>query len=70
LKEKLVVDHETLPAGVAAGRGKTHGAGAQAKAPAMAGTQAELWGRWCNLNGSQHELFEGGPQVRADGDGG
>lgn len=49
LKEKLVVDHETLRRW-RAGRRLAHGASPQATAPAMA-RASRASGRWCNWTG-------------------
>src|SRR5205823_221316 len=55
---------------LAAGRGQTYGAAAQAKAPAMAGAQAELWCDGATGRVAPRLVRGPQPQVRADGDGG
>ena len=57
-------------AALAAGRRPAHGAAAQAKAPAMAGTQAVLWGDGATGRVAPRLVRGARPQVRADGDGG
>ena len=68
-KEGLVVDHETLRRWLLAD-GQADGAAAAAKAPAMAGAQAVLWGDGATGWFAPRLVRRAAGPVRADGDGG